>query len=407
MSELETVSDRLRRVVAERFPSVAELPSLVWRPQPVVERGEWWSDWCLELAKFLRHDPRLLAEELRDSIESPPGVTLGTSEGYLTLACDVLPFPGSPFSSVTGNSSVSSNQTGVARRIIMCAPVPVGVSRWLAMRVAAAAAIHAHLSASSGEVSEVWLGDDRRLVCEGHCSAAQLREILSWAWESSELVPEMMNTRLEAGCREVREFGVPAAVWLMPITLPPGLFKRWHRDFVLSAETITLCCPSGGWFIDPPQHALDSRVLAAEGEQLWGLALHLAGGQSARDIDQYAGWFAEYDSLPWSARAAAERLSRTYGEAEDGLYRVQDAGGGRAALLHESFLADAVRYGTVPLFVENARRFVAEGHRAASFPPRVRSETLGGAQAEVDDERTRRLLLSACQRFFSVFGSLV
>lgn len=399
MSDLEIISEQLRRVVADRFPAVEGLPSLVWRPQPVAERGEWWADWCLELAKVVRHDPRLLAEELREVVECPAGVTLGTSEGYLTLSCDAVPFPFSPF------SDPHSGRTEQARRIVLCAPVPVGVSRWLAMRVAAAAAIQAHLAAVSGEASEVWLGAERQLVCEGHCSAAQLREILSWAWESAEHEPEAMRGVLEARCREVQESRVPTAIWMMPTTLPPGLFKRWHRDFVLSVDTMTLCCPSGGWFIDPPQHGLDRRVLAGEGAQLWALALHLAGGQSARDIDQYAGWFAEFDSLPWSARAAAERLSNICAEAEAGVYPVHGGKGSRAALLHGAFHDDAVRFGTVPLFVENARHLIGEGHAVASFPPRSRVDLVTGTAVEAENRSSvGRLLLASCRRFVSVFG---
>lgn len=398
MSDLEIISARLQRIVAERFPDMEGLPSLVWRPQSVVERGEWWADWCLELAKVVRHDPRVLAEELRDAVVCPPGATLGTSEGYLTISCDTVPFPFTPF------LDAQTDQAKQARRVILCAPVPVGVSRWLAMRVAAAAAIQAHLAAFSGEVTEVWLGDDRRFVCEGHCSAAQLREILSWAWESAEHEPETMMRVLEARCREIRESRVPTALWLMPTTLPPGLFKQWHRACVTPVDTMTLCCPSGGWFIDPPQHELDRRVLSAEGAQLWALALHLAGGQSARDIDQYAGWFAEFDALPWSAGAAAERLQRTYIEAEEGRYPVQGPQESRAALLHEAFLGDAVRFGTVPLFVENARRFIGEAHAVASFPPRSRPEVSTGTAGTDVNPSTGRLLLASCRRFLAVFG---
>lgn len=392
------LSSLLMRFVGERYPEHSTVPPLLWRPQGVAERGDWWSDWCLELAKRLRTDPRPLSEELVSRVNEgggsfegmgSGGTVLRATEGYLTLSCESLPF-------------VSSPPRRKGRRVIICAPLPVHINRWLLMRTVAAAAIQAHLAAVRGEAVEIWLGSERRFCFDECCSEHDLSEILGWAWTTNEKGSGVIREGLEQLCREVRELGVQGTLWFMPTTLPPSSFKMWYRESSIEEGRISLCCPSGGWFIDPPAHRIDERVLKsgrveADKGRLWGLALHLAGGQSARDIDQYAGWFDEFDSLPWSGRAAVERLGRRFREAPGGMYRNHGAGH-RSALLFGAFLDDAVSWGSVPVFVEHARQMLAAAHRSASLPPSSFKSRLAG----VSDEEAC-LLLATCGRFSSIF----
>lgn len=391
----------LMQFVAERYAEHLTVPPLLWRPQGVAERGDWWSDWCLELAKRVRTDPKPLAEELvsrvngglsiGDDIEGmgSGGAALRATEGYLTLSCESLPFLTSP-------------PSRKGRRVVICAPLPIQINRWLLMRTVAAATIQAHLAAVRGEIVEIWLGSERRFLLDGCCTEHDLSEILGWAWSADEQGSGVIREGLEQQCREVRESGVQGTLWFMPTTLPPSSFKRWYRESSIDKGHISLCCPSGGWFIDPPAHRIDERILRSSGDgsdlgRLWGLALHLAGGQSARDIDQYAGWFDEFDSLPWSGRAAVERLGRRFRGAPGGMYRNHGAGH-RSALLFGAFLDDAVSWGTVPVFIEHARQMVAAAHRSASLPPSSIEKRL----AEVSDEEAC-LLLATCTRFSSIF----
>jgi len=384
----------LERLVGERFGESVALPSCDFRPQSVVERGEWWSDWCLDVAKVVRCDPRPLAEELVAVAVGVSGLvgkgmSLRASEGYLTVSCRELPAP----------SRVS---LGRKRRIVVVAPLVEGTSRWLGMRTAAAAAVQAHLSAVSGEASEVWLGDERRLVCEHFCSVEQLQEILAWPWQARGNSATSVRSLVERVCREARESKEEVALWCLPATLSHTTFRQWYRSSGLDSGGFNLCCPSGGWFIDPPHHDFDLHVLEGgreaerRNERLWGLALHLAGGQSARDLDQYVGWFAEFDSLPWSLRAAVERLSRAEQPIADlDLYPVINQKS-RAALLSAAFQRDAALFGAVPLFVEALKDLAQDAHRLASFPPKAN-------ESIAEEAAIRGLVLSVCSGLNQIF----
>jgi len=392
---LSGVARFLEGIVGERFGESLPLPCCDFRPQPVVERGEWWSDWCLDVAKVARCDPRPLADELVAAVVGASGLVaegmnIRASEGYVTVSCRELPAP-------------SRVMLSRKRRIVVVAPPIEGTNRWLAMRTAAAAAVQAHLSAVSGEASEVWLGDEGRLVCDQFCSAEQLREILAWPWQGRARSVGSVRSLVERVCREARELKEEVSLWCLPATLSHTVFRRWYRSSGIDSGGFNLCCPSGGWFVDPPHHDFDLGILGRDqeaervNERLWGLALHLAGGQSARELDQYVGWFAEFDSLPWSIRAAVERLGRSDQQVKESEWYPVINQKSRAALLSAAFQRDAVLFGAVPLLVEALRDLARDAHRIASFPPR-------GNEVFAEEAAIRGLVMSVCSGLNQIFG---
>lgn len=402
-NELSDMARHLERCAGDRFgTSIPKLPCF-FRPQPVVERGEWWTDWCLDLAKVARCDPRPLAQELVDAVLWPSerGTTLRASEGYLVVSSREFPAP----------SRVALEKR---HRVVVVSPPMEEASRWLTMRTAAAAVVHAHLAAVAGETVEVWLGEEHRLVCEGRCSIVQLLEVLSWVWRVRAHTAAQVRSRVEHLCFEAQRANVAVALWCLPSTISHAKFRRWYlrqgesggleNRSADDGGSFTLCCPSGGWFVDPPQHELDWSILktseadSGSGERLWGLALHLAGGQSAREIDQYVGRFAEFDSLPWSLKVAIERLGGSDLEHSDlELYPVIRRES-RSALLSSAFYRDAVIFGTVPLFITNIQEVAEDAHRLCSFPP------MKGEGGPVDEDRFRRLLSAVCGYFYPLFS---
>lgn len=403
--ELSGVVRGLERCADDRFGSLIGKLPCHFRPQPLVERGEWWTDWCLDIAKIARCDPRPLAEELVDSAikssdQGAEGIALRATEGYLVVSCRELPAP-------------SPVVLPKRQRVVVVSPAVTGTNRWLTMRTAAAAAVQAHLAAMAGETVEVWLGDEQRLVCESRCSGEQLKELLSWVWRGRAHSALQVRSRVEQLCTEAQRSNVAVALWCLPATISHTTFRRWYLRRSESGDgecsrgsdegSFTLCCPSGGWFIDPPHHHLDWRILEGAKdveesvEKLWGLALHLAGGQSARDIDQYVGRFAEFDSLPWSIRAATDRLGRSGLVPSDAERYAVSHGVSRAALLSSAFYRDAVIFGTVPLFVDTMREVARDAHRMGSFPPR------SDRVASADEAPMRELLSAVCRHLSSLF----